>query len=279
MKTKKFNANFMKKVFFIFTAIFCFISGYAQEPASKWRFNFAEGMGYDIEKTSDNEMRLINLGFNSQKAKKYGNDLKWGFQGNADIHYFLDKNFGIGLKYAYCQLSGKLDDQFTQSIDGENEKISQSFAFDKDYINYIGPSLHLRSFLGNPKITISFTASGGYTHVKSDSEFIRIIINNYYRDPDPGYVVFRQEEDEGMWLYESLPIHMTANAFGLDTGIGLEYSINKQIAIGIDAGYFYSSLNKVKIKGINKGINLKDLTVKGRNLSRLDFSLGIKIYL
>jgi hypothetical protein len=46
-----------------------------------------------------------------------------------------------------------------------------------------------------------------------------------------------------------------------------------------DAGYFYSSLNNIKIDYMGQKVSLKDLNGgKDALISRLDFSIGIKLY-
>lgn len=271
----------MKQNLFILLLVCCFLPGHAQTAReSKWRLNLSGGMGYRVVDTSEDESKLVDMGFNTQKIKDCYNDLKWGVQGNSDIHYLFHPNFGIGIKYAFFYTDGKFDESYTFPLASGYGSIALKMK-EKDYLNYIGPSLHARSFLEKSKFAVSATLSGGYAQYKSDSEATLSTKEAY---------IF----SEGM-LEEINRIRLSANqelfiirgnSFGMYAGAGLEYFFNKQLALGFDFGYFYSSMNDVTLTTkmdnnttISQKVKLKNINGKAENLSRIDFLLGIKIYL
>ena len=73
----------------------------------------------------------------------------------------------------------------------------------------------------------------------------------------------------------------TAHTFGFSGGLGLEYFLNKQIALGLSIDHSYLSLSNLNVKTNMEWINsdLKDI-INGVNYdySRFEFSLGINIY-
>jgi hypothetical protein len=250
--------------FVIILLTFCIFSGYAQTKELKWRFNFSGGMGYQNANTSKYEKDLIDAGFKEQKVKDLYNDFKWGAQGNADVHYLVNKNFGIGCKYIFFTTDGKIEETWKMPHTSGYSDLTVNFK-NRDYVNYVGTSVHVRTFLNDNKtLLLSATLSGGYTHYRSHFELKR--------------------NQPPTTLY-NLRLVVGGKTFGTYTGAGLEHFLNKQISIGLDAGYFYSALSKItlerkidKIK-ISQEINLKELNGTKENISRFDFSLGIKFYL
>jgi opacity protein-like surface antigen len=265
----------MKKLIFIFAFFLCFMGGYAQNEFAKWRINLSGGIGYDVENTSEDEKQMTDLGFNPKKVNSLVDDLKLGGQGNADVHYLLNKNFGIGLKYIFFQNDGKIEEIKHLPLASGYGAVAVG-AKEKDIIHYVGPSLHLRSDLGDSRFAVSATLSGGYTHYTSDTKVYQASATNYIIGEDPQFIYNPSNPQ-----YSETIFNISGGTFGLSAGVGLEYFITNQIALGVDIGYFYSSLNDITIKNyLGQKISLKELN-NGKDvvISRLDFSLGIKLYL
>jgi opacity protein-like surface antigen len=272
----------MKYLFFIILFIHSCFYGYAQQMDSKWRFNLSGGMGYRTIDTSKDEKELTDMGFSAQSVSDCYNDLKWGIQGNTDVHYLFRPNFGIGIKYAFFYTDGKFGETVFSPPPSSGYSAIGLEMNEKDYLNYVGPSLHIRSFLGKSKFAVSTTLSGGYIHYRSNSEGAMATMQGYH-NPNSGPVMV---EDPVHPVYSAQQFAIRGNTFGMYGSAGLEYFFSKRIALGLDLGYFYSSLNDVTLTKkvdnnttILQKVKLKDITGKKENLSRIDFSLGIKIYL
>ena len=254
----------MRLCFLISIFICCFWDSNAQVE-NKWRINLSGGMGYRTTNTSEDEEKLTDMGFSEQSVNSCYNDLKWGLQGNGDIHYLFHPNFGVGIKYAFFYVDGKFDETSSlilPSISGYGP--IHLYMAEKDYLNYVGPSLHIRSFLEKSIFAISATLSAGYSHYRSNNEES---VGTEFGSNKQQFII-------------------KGNSFGMYGSAGLEYFLNKRIALGLDLGYFYSSLNDISLTTevdnnttVSKKVKLTDINGKKENLSRLDFSLGIKIYL
>jgi hypothetical protein len=253
----------MKKLIFIFAFILCFIGGYAQEEGAKWRINLSGGIGYDIEDTSEDEQSMIDMGFDSKKVKDLVNDFKLGMQGSGDIHYLLNKNWGVGLKYIFYTNKGEISETKTLPLVSGYGNIELNIT-ETDYLNYVGPSIHVRTSTGIPNLAISATFSGGYTYLRSQMKYLGV---------KSGF--------SGNSSNEVLPVIAHRGRFGGYAELGLEYFLTEKLSLGFDFGYFYTSFDKMYYKTYLYGdpveydIKLDKLAI----ISRLDFSLGIKIYL
>jgi hypothetical protein len=243
----------MKNLFFILLFLCCFFNGYAQKSDAKFRFNLSGGIAYDVTSSSDDEKTMIDLGFNRKEVKKLVNDLRLGVQGNADVHYLFNEHFGVGVKYSFYMNDGELSRQVsllpTTGYDSYDIKIEE-----KDYLNYIGPSAHFRTLLGNSAFTLSTTLSVGYVYLRSEM-------------PEST-------------LFES-PVIAHRGRIGTYNGVGLEYSLNKKLAIGVDLNYLYTSFDRMYYKTSLYGTLVDfDLELdKTAVISRFDLSIGIKVYL
>ena len=242
----------MKNYLFILFFIGCFCSSYAQNDelnGSKWRLNIAGGLGYIT--TGISKKNTMIYGSNGEKVNDMYDDLKKGVQGHADIHYLFNKNVGLGMKYAFFTTNGSM----TQKSHFYTLEFKET-----DYVNFIGPSLHLRSFIGDSRWAFSVTLSGGYAHFRGESEIYKSYFDNF---PYPGERVLA-----------------TGGTFGVSGGFGLEYRLNKYIALGFDMGYFRLSFGHLKVRtNYENDQKLEDFVNSGDNdYSRLDYSLGIKVY-
>ena len=271
----------MRLCFLSIIFICCFWDSYAQVE-NKWRINLSGGMGYRTINTSEDEKKLMDMGFSEQSVNSCYNDLKWGLQGNGDIHYLFHPNFGVGIKYAFFYADGKFEEISLYSLPSTSEyNLIGLYMDEKDYLNYVGPSLHVRSFLGKSKFAVSATLSGGYIHYRSDYEEALATKQEY------SYSEYNMmAENPILPTYSTRQFIIRGNSFGMYGSAGLEYFLNQRIALGLDLGYFYASLNDVSLttkvgnnRTVSQKVKLTDISGKKENLSRIDFSLGIKIYL
>jgi len=253
------NKNTMKKIYLLSVLLLCATIFKGQTlTTNNWRISVSEGAGYLID-----------------------NRLKWGVQVNPDIHYFIHPNWGVGVKYSFFTAANSWDWQGTLETPPLPSLSSWILPYhvplitvnteQTSSIHYVGTSLLARFRIGDSRWTISPVLSGGSVFNKITEKTVITDIGNKVssRSPssflgDGGDVRFRDLSDTDSSSDYFIPIPenqpVIRNGFGISTGIGIEYSFNKHISLGTDCGYFHSFLKKDRI-------------------SRLDFSLGIKIYL
>lgn len=242
----------MKNCLFILVLLFCgvlecFSQISTEKEREKWRFSLSGGPGYMYASSKDAEDNLVDAGIDRHKAESYYKDYKWGWQGNADLHYLLGPNLGIGAKYSFFSTSGKLKDVSLGNYNGDGLHNFFGDLEEQLYVNYIGPSLLGQAFV-NTRKTWKATAliSFGYANYRSETHILEV------------------------------PALITSNNFGGYSELGMEYYLSKHIAIGVNLNYFAASFKKMNIKS-NQGSQEIDYN-KRENVSRLDLSLGIRIY-
>ena len=254
----------MKSYILIIYLTFCFCVGYAQNnvpDVCKWRLNVSGGIGYYTANTSNDEKVLKNMGYDEKKVKHLFQDYKTGILGNVDFHYLLNENIGLGIRYAFFTTSGSLNQDFNNLPASMGISVMPGFKA-TDYIHFAGPSLHARLLIGTRWI-FSFCLSGGYAYYRGEFEEISNVFS--------------------LLPYTHIPFRAltTGHAFGFSGGLGLEYFLNRRIALGLGIDYSHLSLSNLKVKTNMEWINqdLKDI-INGENYdySRLEFSLGVKIY-
>ena len=193
----------MKNYFFVLLFIGYFSSSYAQTNqimTSKWRLNLSGGLGYITAGTAVEENFMIGLGFNEKNVKDLYRDFKNGIQAGADIHYFLNDNIGLGIKSAFFTTSGSIKQTFTIPPTS-GYSVPTLGIKETDYVYFIGPSLHARSFIVDSRWAFSYTISGGYANIREKSESSESYNNN---KPNLSHISAK------------------GNAFGAFGGIGLE---------------------------------------------------------
>lgn len=243
--------TYMKNCLFILVLLFCgglkCVSQIeAKKEHEKWRFSISGGPGYMYSSSKEAENNLVASGIDRHKAKSYYKDYKWGWQGNADLHYLLGRHIGIGAKYSFFSTSGKLKDVSLGNYNGDGLHIFFGDLKEQLYVNYIGPSILGQTFV-NTRKTWKATAliSLGYANYRSETHILEV------------------------------PALITSNNFGGYSELGMEYYLSKHIAIGANLNYFAASFKKMNVKN-NQGSQEIDLNER-ENVSRLDLSFGIRI--
>jgi outer membrane protein W len=226
----------------------------------KWRLNISGGLGHITTGTATEENALINMGFDKRKVKDLYKNLKNDVQGTVDAHYLFNRNIGLGIKYSFFTTNGSIKQTWYQPPSSGLSNLTMNIK-ETDYIHFVGPSLHARSFINDSRWAFSLTVSGGYAYLYGEGEFLGFF-TDYFGQPIP------------------LRLLVIGHTFGAYGGIGLEYLLSKRIALGFDMGYSHLSFNKLKAKTnlehtgkLDEFINNED-----NNFSRLNFSFGVKIY-
>ena len=201
---------------------------------------------------SEKDMTMA-MGIPSSKAKTYYKGLKHGWSFGGDIYLMGGENFGIGAKYTFYS-SGTSQD-FIIKIPATLPEYIYMGMEEKVYINYVGPSIIFRQWLGeNRKLQFTESLSAGRVSYRDE---LRI---------DPA----------------SFPLMSNAlakgNTYGINLGMSFDYYPLSWLSIGANIGLMNASLSSVEVSslGTKQTLNLgKD---NKESLARFDYSLGVRFY-
>ncbi len=174
---------------------------------------------------------------------QYYQELRSGYNFAVDGQYFFGKFFGVGLDYVTFKTKNSLSPVYI--IDTITMRQKAGELRDNITVQYFGPSFFTR-----------FASASGMV--------------TFYPYVSIGYVDYR---NKGMAVY---PVKITANTVGRKTGIILEYLIEDMFSMGIDISYTSALISKYTIES---GSKKQVVTLKSNNygnISRLDFSGGIR---
>lgn len=217
------------------------------EPFKRLRFGINGGPGILLGSTEVAEDNMESLGLPHDQAESYYNDMITGWFAGADLNYLFTLKYGAGIKYKIFETSGSIEG-FFDPLDGIN--LFYTTYSEHIYVNYIGLSLFYHQWIGKKE------------RFKVTSEF------------SSGLATYRNEAE-----YLNSFLLLTGKNFGLDIGLGLEYHINRFLSVGAEISTFYSSIRKIKVSDGSNSSTVKLDKDNYENLSRLDLSVGIRLYL
>lgn len=220
--------------------------GFSIPEPSRWRLGLSGGFNYLTASSSKAETALIQQGIKKSDAESYYKNLKPGISGGADLHYMVTKMYGIGLIYKFYQNNSEIE-SFFDPQDGANLIFGQMN--EKIYVNYAGLSFYSEQFMkANPRLKLSSYYSMGMAFYRNEA----IVVNS--------------------------PFLLTGKSFATNLDLGLEYFVFPRISAGINVSYFLSSLKKITLNDGNS-TTVQELEKENyENISRLDLSVGIRIY-
>lgn len=220
--------------------------GFSIPEPSRWRLGLSGGSNYLTASSSKAETALIQQGIKKSDAESYYKNLKPGISGGADLHYMVTKMYGIGLIYKFYQNNSEIE-SFFDPQDGANLIFGQMN--EKIYVNYAGLSFYSEQFMkANPRLKLSSYYSMGMAFYRNEA----IVVNS--------------------------PFLLTGKSFATNLDLGLEYFVFPRISAGINVSYFLSSLKKITLNDGNS-TTVQELEKENyENISRLDLSVGIRIY-
>lgn len=219
----------------------------SKEPFKRLRFTMNGGPGYLLGSTKAAEENMRGLGLSADQADSYYKELKTGLYAGADLQFLITPNLGTGIKYKFFSTSASFEG-FFETPDGYN--LYYGIFREQIYVNFIGGTIFFQQFLGGKK---SFKLNSACTF---------------------GSARYRNEAS-----YFTTSYLLTGKHFGTDFSIGLEYFISPKVSVGTDLSLFYCSIRKMKI---TDGYSTTTVDLKKdnyENLSRLDLSLAIRVYL
>ena len=216
------------------------------EEYSHFRFGLGGGLGYLYVSSKQAEEQLLSNGFTIDGAHSYYNGLKLGNLGSADLTYLFSPYWGLGLKYKYFNTSSS-QKGFIDPHDMNNiyyGKLSENI-----YVNFTGISYYSQTWIGiQKKFKLNSSLSLGMAWYRNEFS----ILNSN--------------------------LLVTGNNFAADTNVGIEYFVRKNLSLGLDLSGFFSTMKKYNITdGTNTSTTNLDAD-QYDNISRLDLSVGAKIY-
>jgi hypothetical protein len=217
-----------------------------EDSFERLRIGISGGLGYLLSSSKKAENEMTGMGFEAEKVKSYYNDLRVGRYANADLTWLFSVKYGVGIKYKFFDTSGKTDGFVDPQ---ESVNLYYTTFSEHIYVNYIAGAFYFQEYFGRRK---SFKLNSGISL---------------------GLVKYR---DEVKYLYNYL---MTGESFGMDVALGVEYSLNKHFSFRADLSDFTSTITKMKV---SDGTTIQTIKLEKdnyENISRLNFSIGIIIYL
>jgi hypothetical protein len=223
-----------------------FHSDVQKDSFDRLRIGISGGLGYLLSSSDEAEDAMTSMGFEAEKVKSYYKDLRGGTYANADISWIFSVKYGAGVKYKFFDTSGKIDG-FIDPQDGVN--LYYVTFSEHIYVNYFAGAFYYEEYLGRRK---SFILNSGISM---------------------GLVKYR---DEVKSLNNYL---LTGESFGMDVDLGVERALNRHFSLRADISYFTSTISNMKVSDGStvSTINLEKDNYE--NLSRLNFSIGLIIYL
>lgn len=216
------------------------------ESFQRLRFGLSGGLGYILSSSKKAESEMKNMGFEPDKVKSYYRDLRTGWYAKTDLSWFFSAKYGAGIKYKFFDTSGKTDGL----VDPQDGVSLYYTTFSEHiYVNYVAGAFYYQEYFGRRK---SLKLNTGISL---------------------GSVMYR---DEAKFLKNYL---MTGKNFGMDVNLEVEYFLNHYLSISADLSDFTSTITKMKLSDGISSSTLKLEKGNYENLSRLDFSIGIFIYL
>ncbi len=245
----------MKSLLFLFICFFCVSNVFSQgnnaieevtKKQPKIRLSITGGFGYMTSSSKNAEEKLVDLGFNPDDVNNYYSDLKFSFPVNAGIHYFITPEIGLGISYNFftskSETKGVLD--IGDAIHSIYTTMSERF-----YINFAGISLlTYNKFVKNEKFGLTAAIAPGMTFYRNEAKVLNV------------------------------PILITGKTFGLNSEIGLEYNFSSKISVGAEINYLLCSLHKITVDDGTSINTLKLDKENYENISRINFSVGIRFY-
>jgi hypothetical protein len=175
--------------------------------------------------------------------RQYVKDLKSGYHLGGDFSYFTSENFGFGIKYSRFRTMNQLDNIYT--IDSLTGQVRSGILKDDITIQYFGPTFCTRVSSANKKTHFITDFSLGYFSYKNNAT----VIDNFT---------------------------LTSGTLGLMFDLGVDFSIDNSLSLGLFFAYKLGTLNQYKFDDGNNSrtINLDKNSLE--SISRIDLSVGLR---
>jgi hypothetical protein len=213
------------------------LCAYAQDDdAPRFRIAVTGGYSYRVGK--------LPSGLPGE-TRDYMKKLKSGFNIGADVQYYFNETWGVGIKYLRFQASGS----GVIPVETPDGRVRASTA-DNIGISFYGPTFSGRLYTAKDNSqTFIFGVSLGYLHYK-----------------DNGRVA-------------AYPVTITGGTVGSGLDAGYDIRIARKLYVGAQISYMTGTLNKYTVTqgGQSETRDLKD--EEKENLSHLGISAGLRLHL
>lgn len=177
-------------------------------------------------------------------VQEYFTKLKTGSNIGVDATYFVAEKTGIGIVYNAYNSQNEIDIYVTDSLDN----VTYGKMADNIKISFIGPAIHRRHFSKNNKSNFYFNFSIGELSYRNYATFI----------------------DD---------FSIKGKTVGINLMYGCEFNIADDLALGFQLSYLTGVLSHYYYTKAN---STQHITLNARNyenLTRVDFSVGLRINL
>ena len=244
----------------------------AEKPNRPWIIGVQAGKSILLASTANDKAALIGVGIPKSQAEEYAKNMKNGFHLNGDVYYKLTNLFGLGLKYSFFTSSAELNSTvpifFYQTSYGPSySHFIVVGAKEKQYINYVGPSVIFQQWLGNNrKFQLSQMLSIGYMSYRGEvrTDPTTFASNPVYID-GPNTQIFGELVEGKTWAGT--------------VGLSAEYYLLPCLSVGANAGL----IGTLPIKEVDHSNKLTTGSIglpkyNYLKLSRFDYSLNIRLH-
>jgi hypothetical protein len=173
--------------------------------------------------------------------KDYVDNLRSGYHVDADLTYFFNELYGCGLKYSYNH-SENSEQNISYPTGGSG------YLEDNVSIHFIGPSFSFR--------TLDQTTR-----------------NSFYMNMAIGYLGYL---DDGKIASNALTLK--GSTLGIAYDLGYDIGISKNMTLGFQFSYLTGTLTQYEMTSGYSTQTVKLDKNSYESLSRLDFSVGLRIY-
>lgn len=223
-------------------------------PKRRWRFGLQTGVSYMLASTTDAENSFVEMGTSKKAAEEFYDDLRSGYLFGTDVHFMVRDTWGFGLTYSLfaTQAKSPLVLYTGDMINYWNMEMEERM-----YVSFVGVSFCLHQWLNRThNLRLGQKLALGYVHYRDEVEFQR----NSFIQPNNGLA--------------------TGNSLGAGAEISLEYFPVSWLSVTGSIDFFGSWLRKMTISdGYNEQeVKLKDAELDNENLSRLNFSIGVRFH-
>jgi len=229
----------------------------------RWRIGFQGGRSYLLNSLAPLRQAMKDRGVLPDQANNYYKHLRNGISADADLYFLLSRYFGIGLKYSGFSSSHQTDylvkDMYSDIPIYYSVNEHENFM-----LNYFGPSFLFQQWFGrNHKFRFNEELSIGTIFFRDKKQF------------DPNQFVFVNPETNE----KQYNVLGEGNVFSGKFQLSLEYYPTSWLSFGLNAGVLPAIFRTVKISDGNTSAKEQYSGKNPLDLSRLDYSFGIRFHL
>lgn len=208
------------------------------------RVSASGGLGYLV---ASSESANINGVINPDAINSANKKLRWAKHLNGDVHYLLNNGWGLGAKYIFQKTSTEVNEVIIELDDYVHYGVAN--IWERDYVNFVGPSLFGYSTIGNRNnLILTSSLSAGYAWFRSEASVL------------------------------SKNVLITGANIGMNTELGIDYLFNPNFGLGANLGYLLTTFSKITI---TDGMSTQEATLNKDmryNASNFHFSVGLRYY-